>query len=127
MVFGAIRPPGGPLRSDAAESDDGGAEVLAESLIFAMPNDAFFGAKLSTIRRSKSQPKKPAWAFGVWRIHFWATGTAPGCNDGWDLWDLWELCGKGLRSPNAFFPLGTAAKEWQKYPPRLDHERFNRF
>ena len=33
--------------------------MLAESLIFAAPKGAFFGAKLSTIWRSKIQPKKP--------------------------------------------------------------------
>ena len=58
LVFGTILPPGGRLLFDAAEPDDGGAEVLAESLIFAAPNGAFFEAKLSTIGRSKSQPKK---------------------------------------------------------------------
>jgi hypothetical protein len=37
MIPGAIRPPGALLPFDAAESDDGGAEVLAESLIFVTP------------------------------------------------------------------------------------------
>jgi len=65
MVFGAILPPVGPVLLDAAEPDDGGAEVLAESLIFAAPNGAFFGPKLSTIQRSKSQPKKSVWPGGA--------------------------------------------------------------
>jgi hypothetical protein len=57
-------PPDGPLLFDAFESDDGGAEVLAESLIFChAKRRVFFKAKLSTIKRSKSQPKKvrSAW------------------------------------------------------------------
>jgi hypothetical protein len=122
MVFGAIGPPGGPLSFDAAESDDGGAEVLAESLIFAAPNGAFFGAKLSTIRRSKSQPKTC-----VRRL---ATLGASHISPIGPISPIHRCNPEAVpvdRSPsvNAFFPLGTAAKKWQKYPA-LDHDRLNR-
>jgi hypothetical protein len=53
-----ILAPARPLPFEEGESDDGGAEVLAESLIFAAPNGAFFGRKFSAIHGSKSQPKK---------------------------------------------------------------------
>jgi hypothetical protein len=65
LAFEALLPPGGRPLFDAAESDGGGAEVLAESLRFAAPNGAFVGPKLSTIQRSKSQPKKSVWPGGA--------------------------------------------------------------
>jgi len=78
MAFGALLSPGGPPLFDAADADGGGAEVLAESLIFAAPNGAFFGPKLSTIQRTKSQPKKSVSQRRRSGSGVWSTGTAPG-------------------------------------------------
>jgi hypothetical protein len=127
MVFGAIRPPGGPLRFDAAESDDGGAEVLAESLIFAAPTARSSGRNCRRFAEVKASPKTRVHvrrlAFGDVRRFSYNSYRSHKC---YPLLHLEAVPVDRSPRPNAFFPLGTAAKKWQKYLP-LDHDRLDRF
>jgi hypothetical protein len=67
-------------------------------------------------------------AFGVWRSAFGVRRSAFGVRRS-AFGDVRGVSHKSHRSYKSYpslllFPLGTAAKKWQKYPP-LDHDGLN--